>query len=155
MDSALQWVPIAVYVAGWLAEFVRYWRARDAAPAWAGGVLAVGWGAHSFLLGAALLGRTWQLATLLSGAAWWALVAYFLIGRRWRLGALRFILPPLAVALLLAAIYAGRHQLVAPGPAMPLPWLSGTLLAGHIVALLAGHLLFALACLSSVAYLLQ
>lgn len=154
MNGNLFWVPVAIYSVAWLSDFGSQW--SRAARAWLALriVLATGWATHSFLLAASFILTGTTLGVLLSAAAWGAMVVYYFVSRDGRFRPLSLVLLPLAIALLLSAILTTEESLgqtVRAGS----PWLWRNVLIAHIVALLAGHLLFATACVSSIAYLLQ
>ena len=154
MNGNLTWVPVAVYLVAWLAEFGSQWsRTPRGFPA-IRGVQAVGWGAHTILLVAGFIQTGLTLGVLLNAAGWMAMVAYFGTFRSNRLRPLALVLLPLAIALLLSSILTAEENLGRTG-GVHVEWLWRNLLTAHIVALLAGHLLFAMACLSSIGYLLQ
>ncbi len=154
MTGNLLWVTVAIYVVAWLAEF----GSRLSQPAggfpYARGALAAGWGVHTFLLAAALLREGPSLDVLLSAAGWLAMIAYYGAWRSGRLRPLGVVLLPFAIALLLSAILLSEEGL-GHAAGLRAEWVWKYLLTAHIVALLAGHLLFAVACLSSVVYLVQ
>jgi ABC-type uncharacterized transport system permease subunit len=148
-------LPIALYLTGWLVEFVRYWRASRAAPFWSGGLLAMGWGAHTFLLAYSIWGGGFQLATIVSLVAWAALIVNYAVHLRWGNAVFGFIFPPLAAGLLLTTGLLAEEGLSRPAGLLlnPAAWRIG--LITHIVSILAGHTLFAMACLFSIVYLYQ
>ncbi len=155
MGSNWVWVPIGFYMVGWAGEFRRYWSRSASSVAWPGGLLAIGWGAHTVGLALLLLREPFTVGALLVICAWLVLVAFYFSARLQAVPFVRSVLPPLAVALLLSAAFSTEHRLLGPGAEESLPWLSGNLLTAHIVAFLAGHLFFGLACLASIGYLLQ
>lgn len=148
-------LPIGLYLIGWIIEFVRYWRAKPAVPVWGGGLVAVGWGAHTFLLAFSLWQQGFHLATELSGVAWAAMIVNYAVHRKWRNAVFGFIFPPFAVALLLSTtLVSADVERIAEGMALaPAIWRGG--LITHIVSILAGNVLFAMACLFSIVYLYQ
>ncbi|MBI3993587.1 MAG: cytochrome c biogenesis protein CcsA, partial [Candidatus Lambdaproteobacteria bacterium] len=116
------------------------------------GLLAVGWGAHTLILASQVFGAGSPTPPYLSVAAWLALVLFFVAQRRHKNTVFGFILPPFAIALLLLwEITVRRQMAAAPIDLVPLPYQA--LLITHITTVLAGHLLFALACLFGIAYL--
>ena len=147
------WFPIVLYFTGWVVEFVRYWRLSDFGLYWGGGLLAVGWGAHTFLLGVRLAESGISLENLLSGAAWLAIVAYYFLVRRYKGTVFGFVFPPFAVATMLVAALSNEATLLGPGRVEFSAGMTQNLLATHIATVLAGHLLFGLACLLSIIYL--
>jgi ABC-type uncharacterized transport system permease subunit len=148
-------LPIGLYLTGWLVEFVRYWRVSRAVPFWSGGLLAMGWGAHTFLLAYGIWGEGVGLVTMVSGVAWAAMIANYVVHLRWRNSVFGFVFPPFAVALLLSTALLSQDGLVQPGRLLlnPAAWQIGVIT--HIVSILAGNLLFAMACLFSIVYLYQ
>jgi ABC-type uncharacterized transport system permease subunit len=155
MSNQIFLFPIALYLAGWLAELVRHWGKQPFAASWPGGLLAVGWGAHTFLLALEVVQTGLNPANLLSGAAWLAVILYYLARRRDDASTFRFIFPPFAIALLLTAAFASSRLLLQPEQVEFYPGFRRNLLTVHIITLLAGHLLFAMACLISSGYLYQ
>jgi ABC-type uncharacterized transport system permease subunit len=154
MSGNLLWVPVAMYAAGWLAAFGTHWSQPPRSAPMVGTILAIGLAIHSVLLVMTLANTGMRVGSLLSIAAWASIVAYFGASRSARLRALNLVVLPLAIALLLSSILVTEETLVR-APDVHNEWVWRNLLTAHIVALLAGHLLFALACLSSVAFLLQ
>lgn len=148
MNSLVIWLPVVLYLAGWLGEFVRNWSFGGGRPRWGPGVLAVAWGAHTVLLVMLGLESLSALPTVLAGVAWLAVAVYHLVARRLPGDAAHFVLPPLTIALLIAA-FVNEQGAGLPGDAARL------VLTVHIIAVLAGFLLFAMACLFSIFYLLQ
>jgi ABC-type uncharacterized transport system permease subunit len=154
MSGNLLWIPIAVYGVAWLAIFSSRWNPPERDSTAVKAALAVGWGVHTFLLAASVFAAGLDITSLLSASAWLVAIAHYGTGRSGKLRPLSFVLLPLSVALLLSAILTSEESLARaarPGA----EWIWRNLLAAHIVALLAGHLLFAIACLGSIAYLLQ
>lgn len=157
MSTLLFWLPVAFYLAGWLGEFVSYaslHRDRDRYR-WSGGLLAIGWGAHTLLL--AYLLREWELqvSTMLNMASWAAMIFYYIVLLRMRSTVIRLVFPPLAVALLITAFFSvGRDLLGEDGFALTLT-TTRNILTAHIISVLAGTLLFGLACLASIVYLYE
>jgi ABC-type transport system involved in cytochrome c biogenesis permease subunit len=91
----------------------------------------------------------------LSAAAWLTMVANYAVHLRWRNAVFGFVFPPLAVGLLLSTLLARAEGVITP-PALALgasAWQAG--LITHVISILAGNLLFAMACLFSIAYLVQ
>ena len=154
MSGNLLWIPIAVYGVAWLAIFGSRWSPPERDSMVVKGALVVGWSVHTFLLAAGLVASGPNVTSLLSGAAWIVAIANYTTWRSAKLRPLSFVLLPLAVALLLSAILTAEENLL-PASVAGTAWIWRDLLAAHIVALLAGHLLFAIACLGSIAYLLQ
>ena len=161
MSSYFLALPIGLYLVGWLIEFMRYWRSSATGGLmtfWSGGLLAMGWGAHTFLLAYGIWGDGVRLNTALSLVAWALLIVNYFVHLRWGNAVFGFIFPPFAAGLLLATALLGEGGIVqAPGGARelidPAAWQVG--LITHIVAILAGNMLFAMACLFSVVYLYQ
>jgi ABC-type uncharacterized transport system permease subunit len=143
-----------MYAAAWLTAFGGHWSHPARRVPMVGTVLAVGWAIHTALLVLTLINAGVVLGALLSIAAWAAILVYYGISRFPRLQALHLVVLPLAIALLLSSIFATEDTLIR-GAGVHDEWLWRNLLTAHIVALLAGHLLFALACLSGAAFLFQ
>ena len=155
MNAYSFWLPVGLYFLGWVLEFVRYWRATESGSQWGGGLLAIGWGAHTIFLGSRLLDEGFWLGNLLSGAAWLSIIAHYVVLRKYRGSIFGFIFPPFAVAALLVAGLVSS-QFIAPSEQLGFtPSFAQNLLITHIITVLAGHLLFALACLFALAYLYQ
>jgi len=148
-------LPVGLYLTGWLVEFVRYWRGSSGAPIWSGGLLAMGWGAHSFLIVYGIWIGGIGPATVLSAVSWVTIIANYAVHLRWRNAVFGFVFPPLAVGLLLSTLLLGTEGVTAPPDlgAHSAAWQAG--LITHIASILAGNLLFAMACLFSIAYLYQ
>jgi ABC-type transport system involved in cytochrome c biogenesis permease subunit len=154
MSGNLLWIPIAVYGVAWLAIFSSRWSPPERDSSAVKVALAIGWGVHTFILAASVYGSGLNITALLSAAAWIGVVAHYGTTHSGRLRPFGFVLLPLSVALLLSAILTSEEGLSRasyPGA----EWIWRGLLVAHIVALLAGHLLFAIAFLGSIAYLLQ
>ena len=71
-------------------------------------MVAVGWGAHTFLLAFSLWQQGFHLATELSGVAWAAMIVNYAVHRKWRNAVFGFIFPPFSVATLLVATLPSR-----------------------------------------------
>jgi ABC-type uncharacterized transport system permease subunit len=147
-------IPIPFYLLGWLAELVQHSR-KSTRLGWPGGLLAIGWGAHSLLLAVGLVQFHLSLTSLLNAAAWLAIILYYMARRRGGHALFRFIFPPFAIALMLTADFAGQRMLLPSGQLERIPGFRENLLIVHIVTLLGGHLLFATSCLISFVYLFQ
>src|SRR5689334_20480223 len=140
MAELLVHIPIVLYLLGWLAEILQH--ARRALPlAWAGGMLAIAWGAHTLLLAVDLVQDQFSLPNLLSAAAWLAMILYYLARRRPEQALLRFVFPPFAVALMLTAAFAAQRMLLPAGSLDRIPGFRTNLLIVHIITLLGGQLL--------------
>jgi ABC-type uncharacterized transport system permease subunit len=147
-------LPVGLYLTGWFVEFVRYWRGGAGAPIWSGGLLAMGWGAHSFLIAYGIWNEGVGPAAVLSAVAWVTMIVNYAVHLRWRNAVFGFVFPPLAAGLLLSTLLLGSEGIAAPDlEAHRAAWQVG--LITHIASILAGNLLFAMACLFSIAYLYQ
>jgi ABC-type uncharacterized transport system permease subunit len=155
MSTYTFWLPVGLYFVGWVLDFIRYWRDTPGGSHWGGGLLAIGWGAHTIFLVTRLLEDAFSLVNLLSGLAWLAIIAYYLVLRRFQGSIFGFIFPPFAVAALLVAGLVSPESLLPSERLAFSPSIAQNVLITHIVAVLAGHLLFALACLFSIVYLYQ
>ncbi|MCZ6533906.1 MAG: cytochrome c biogenesis protein CcsA [SAR324 cluster bacterium] len=155
MNQFFVWVPVGLYLAGWLVDFLRYWRAEAGAAHWGWGLMAIGWGAHTIFLASGLFEQVSTLPNLLSGAAWLAIILYYFILGKFEGPVFGFIFPPFAVAaLLLAALLSAQPLPSIEHLAASLALIQAVLIT-HIVTVLSGHLLFALACLFGIVYLYQ
>ena len=154
MNYYFFWVPVGLYLIGWVLEFIRFLRANEAAPHWGGGMMAVGWGAHTIFLISRLLEQGFSVPNLLSGAAWLSIIVYYLIVRKSRRAVFSFVFPPFSVALLLVSAMDSADSLLLPEQ-ITSPALAQNILIVHIIAVLAGLLLFALGCLFSIGDLYQ
>jgi ABC-type uncharacterized transport system permease subunit len=154
MPDWLVHIPIALYLLGWLAELIQYVR-RMSRSGWTGGLLAMGWGTHTLLLGVDLVQYRLSLPNLLSAAAWLSMVLYYLARRREGQAVFRFVFPPFSIALMLTAAFAAQRMLLPAGQLDLIPGFRKNLLIVHIITLLGGHLLFGTACLISFLYLFQ
>lgn len=154
MNFYFFWVPVTLYLIGWVLEFVRFWRSISSTPHWGGGMMAVGWGAHTILLISQLLKMTFSLGDLLNGVAWLSISIYYIVLIKYRRAVFSFVFPPFAVALLLVAAMDSADSLLLPSQ-ITSPGLAQNILIVHIMAVLAGLLLFALGCLFSIVYLYQ
>ena len=155
MNQLFIWVPVGLYLAGWLVDFVRYWHAESTAARWGWGLMAIGWGAHTIFLASGLFEAVFTLPNLLSGAAWLAIILYYFILGKFEGPVFGFIFPPLAVAALLLSVLVSAQSLPSMEPLTASPSTTQSVLITHIVTVLAGHLLFALACLFGIVYLYQ
>lgn len=155
MSSYHLGIPIGLYALGWGLEFVRYWRAGQGTPMWSGGLLAIGWGLHTFLLAYGVWSDGVALAAMLSAVAWLSMIVNYAVHLKWRNAVFGFILPPFAIAMLLSAALLADASFLPTGGLRLDPGLWRVGLIVHIVSILAGHLLFAMACLFSIAYLYQ
>ena len=152
MIATLLWVPIALYIAGWCGVFIAYWRGEDAWPSWGRWLITVGWGAHTLLLLTRAAESGLEVPFAFSAVAWVAILVHFLAQRRNRKTVIGFILPPLAVALLLLGEVSVRSQAIGARFELGHGAVQGIVVV-HIVAMLLGHLIFAAGCLFSIAYL--
>jgi len=152
MINLLFWLVIALYGVGWVVEFARYWQGRAPLPLWGGGMLALGWGSHTIYLGMRLLEGTLTLSHMLNAVAWVSMVIYHVVHRRYRYSVFGFVFPPFSIALLLTTMLADRGAVPVVG-GLQEQLAYPQVLTVHIVAVLAGHLLFAMACLVSIVYL--
>jgi len=155
MTTSLYWIPVALFLVGWLAEFVRYWSPLNQRLRWSRSLLGVGWGAHTVLLVAIAVEEGLGVPVLLTSAAWLAMLLYYLVMQRRSSAVMPFVIPPFAVALLITAYFAAGHGLSGPdGMGIALP-ATRNILTAHIASVLAGTLLFGLGCLISIIYLVQ
>lgn len=155
MSSNLFWLPVGTYFVGWLVDFVRYWRAETAASRWGWGLIAIGWGAHTIFLASRLFEDAFILPNLLSGVAWLAIILYYVVLGKFAGPVFGFVFPPFAVAALLLAALVSSRSLPSLEHLASTPSVTQSVLIIHIVAVLGGHLLFALACLFGIVYLYQ
>jgi ABC-type uncharacterized transport system permease subunit len=151
--QVLPHIPVLLYLIGWLADMAHHWRKSSAN--WPGGVLAIGWGAQTLLLALDIAHGQVALPNLLNGAAWLAMILYYLARRRAASVSYRFVFPPFAIALLLTAAFTAQRILLPAQEMDRIPGFRQNLLIVHIVTLLGGHLLFAMAFLVGIVYLLQ
>lgn len=155
MSPVVLALPVGFYLVGWAVEFVRFWRAAARPPLVGGGALAVGWGAHTVVLAYRLWSEGGTLEGTVSAVAWLAMIGYFGIHHRWQNAVLGFVIPPFAVAALLSTMLLSEQLVALPGRTALDSWLWRSGLVTHILAILAGHLLLAMACVFSVMYLYQ
>ena len=154
ITNSLFWLPLGMYLAGWVLEFIRFWRADIEVAHWGSSVIAVGWGGHTIFLIISLAEGEINIELLLGLSAWASMILYYIIQRRYRETGFGYVVPPFAVALLLVAALNSSGSILLP-EAVTSPVLTRNLLIIHIVAVMGGLVLFALACLFSVAYLYQ
>lgn len=155
MTTTLFWIPVALYLAGWLAESLRYWSELRDRLRWSRTVLGVGWGAHTFLLVSLAIQDRLSIPVLLIAGAWLALLGYYVAMRRRPSTVIPFVIPPFSIALLITAFFTSERALVAPDAlGLTLP-VTRNILTAHIASVLAGILLFGLGCLVSIVYLVQ
>lgn len=155
MTQAYFWVPIVLYFAGWIGEFARFWSSHARTVRISGGLLAVGWGAHTILLAALVWNAPVRVDLLLNMASWLSMVLYYLALQRVGGSVLRLVFPPLALALLITAYFSEESLLSAQRDLGLAGLTASNLLFAHIIAVIAGTLLFGLACLASIVYLVQ
>lgn len=151
----LFWIPTGLYVTGWLLAFVRYWNGHEEPSVAGGWVLAGGWAFHTVYLVLQFSTGGISLGILLGFAAWVALILFFLMFRGEKATIFGFVLPPFAVAVLLAGAFISKDGLLSPENFPATPWLTQSILVTHIITMLGGQMLFALGCLLSIAYLYQ
>ena len=150
----LIWIPGALYLVGWLIEFVRFWGQHKERSRWGEGVIAVGWESHTILIALAIWYAAFDVSTNLIILAWLAIILnYFVYGKGENI-VIRFIFPPFSIAMLIIAAFVSKIPAVS-GPLPDAFYTSPTVLVSHIVSIIAGHLLFAMACAISIAYLAQ
>ena len=155
MTTSLFWIPVALYLAGWLAESLRYWSEWVARLRWSRAVLGVGWGAHTFLLVALAVEEHFSIPVLLIAAAWLAILGYYAAMRRQPSMVIPFVIPPFSIALLITAFFTSDRALMASDAlGLTLP-ITRNILTAHIASVLAGILLFGLGCVVSIVYLVQ
>jgi ABC-type uncharacterized transport system permease subunit len=158
MITALFWIPVAFYLVGWLAEFLRYWSELRERLRWSRVILAMVWAAHgiqSILLVTLAVQEGVSAAVLLVAVSWLATVLYHIVMKKHPSAVLPFIVPPFSIALLITAYFMSERVLMGrESLGLTLP-ITRNILTAHIVSVLAGILLFGLACLVSVVYLLQ
>ncbi|HKI97866.1 MAG TPA: cytochrome c biogenesis protein CcsA [bacterium] len=155
MTTSLFWIPVGLYLVGWLAEFLRYWSDHWSRLRWSRTVLGVGWGANTFLLASLVVQEGFGLSVLLIAAAWLAILLYYTVMHRRPSAVLPFVIPPFAIALLITAYFASEQVLMGrESLGLTLP-VTRDILTAHIVSVLAGILLFGLACLVSIVYLYE
>lgn len=155
MSSYSFWLPVGLYFAGWVVDFGRYWRAAPPGTQWSGGLLAVGWGAHTIFLGSQLIDNAAALPNLLSGLAWVAIVIYYVILRRYEGPVFGFVFPPFAIAAMLVGALVSAQSIPSLDQLGVTPLAMRNVLITHIATVLAGHLLLSLACLFGIVYLYQ
>ena len=155
MSSFAFWLPVGLYFIGWVVDFVRYWRAAPAGSQWSAGLLAVGWGAHTIFLASQLFDGAAALPNLLSGVAWLAIIIYYVILRRFDGPVFGFVFPPFAIAAMLVAALVSVQSILSLERLSVTPTVMRNVLITHITTVLAGHVLFALACLFGIVYLYQ
>ena len=156
MNSYSFWLPVGLYFVGWIVDFLRYWRGENSAGTqWGGGLIAIGWGAHTIFLASRLWEDAFTLVNLLSGAAWLSIIFYYVVLRKMEGLIFGFIFPPFSVATLLVAALFSSEPILFPDSLSFSSAIAQNVLITHIVAVLAGHLLFALACTFSIVYLYQ
>ena len=115
MSSYHLGIPIGLYALGWGLEFVRYWRSGQGTPMWSGGLLAIGWGLHTFLLAYGVWSDGVALAAMLSAVAWLSMIVNYAVHLKWRNAVFGFIFPPFAIALLLSVALLSDESMVANG----------------------------------------
>lgn len=155
MYTYLYSIPVLLYLAGWLGEFLYFWASKAERHAWPKVCLGIGWGAHGLLLGMLLVQKQTSLSVLLTAIAWGTLLMYYLVMWRLKSAVISLVFPPLSIALLITAFLSSERTLLDPGPGAFSGLLSRGILTAHIFAILAGILLFGLACLASIVYLYQ
>jgi len=148
-------IPIALYLTGWLGEFLRYWSVPGERYVWAKGLLVMGWGAHTISLVVFAVQDGPTLSTFLTAVAWLAILLYYAVMWRWSSAVFPFLFPPLSIALLMTAMLGSEQVLLGNPDAGVSLGLSRNILTAHIIAVLAGTLLFGLACAFSIVYLYQ
>ena len=160
MNVFLFFVPIILYLAGWLGESYRYWLGRGEGPRWPSGLLLVGWGAHTVLLVWMMVEGTGGSATVLTATilttfAFLSILIYYGLMLKVSSAVFPLVFPPLSIALLITAFFGFGGRLAATdGTAWEWP-IASYLLPAHIVSVLSGFILFGLACLASIFYLYQ
>ncbi len=151
----LVWLPTGLYSLAWIVEFVRFWRQEEQGSRLSASMMAVGWGAHTLLVLVAMVQIPFSVPANLIALAWVAMVLnYFWYGRKDVL-VISYIFPPFAIAMLIAAAFIYGITPMGVDPALSSATYSRALLLTHISAALLGHLLFALGCVVSIAYLYQ
>ena len=155
MTSYLFWLPIGLYTSGWLVEFSRFLRGPQLLPRVGGGLLAMGWGAHTLFLALQVTNGATALAQALVATGWLSLVVYYLVQRQRPNTVYGFIFPPFAIHLLLIAALVVNRDLSAQSLGLDSRWVFQTALVVHILSFLAGNVLFLLACMFSIFFLIE
>ena len=151
----LVWLPTGLYSLAWIVEFVRFWRQEYQGSRLSAGMMAVGWGAHTLLVLVAMVQSPFSVPANLMALAWAAMVLnYIWYGRKDAL-VISYIFPPFAIAMLIAAAFFYGITPMGVDPALRSATYYRALLLTHIRTAILGHLLFALACVVSIAYLYQ
>lgn len=158
MITTLFWIPVALYLGIWLAEFLRYWSEFAGRLRRSRATLAVVWAAssiHTVLLGTLIVQEHFSVAVTLVAVAWLATLLYYIVTQKHPSVVLPFIVPPLVIALLITAYFTSERVLMGrESLGLTLP-MTRNILTAHILSVLVGTLLFGLACLVSTVYLLQ
>ena len=155
MNTSLYLIPVLLYLAGWLGEFLYFWASNGVRHVWPKVLLGIGWGTHGLLLGVLLVEYQASLSSLLTAIAWGTLLMYYIVMWRLKSAVISLVFPPLSIALLITAFLSSERTLLDPGSGAFSGLLSRGILTAHIFAILTGILLFGLACLASIVYLYQ
>ena len=155
MNVFLFFVPIILYLAGWLGESYRYWLGRGEGPRWPSGLLLIGWGAHAILLAWMMVEGGGGSAAVLTAVAFLSILIYYGLMLKVSNDVFPLVFPPLSISLLITAFFSFGGRLASTdGSGLEWP-LAPYLLLAHIIAVLSGFILFGLACLASIFYLYQ
>lgn len=155
MTTTLFWIPVGLYLAGWLAESLRFWSELGERLRGSRVVHGVGWGAHTFLLVALAVQDGLSVSVMLIAASWLAILLYHAAMYRRPSAVIPFVIPPFSAALLITAFFTSARVFAGPDAwGLSLP-VTRNILTAHIVSVLAGILLFGLGCLVSIVYLMQ
>ncbi len=155
MSTYIFWFPVALYLAGWLGEFLSYASQSGDRLRWTRGLLGVAWGAHALLLISLAIQEGVSLSVLLIAVAWLTILIYYAMMRRVGSQVFPFIFPPFSIALLITAFFGSEQALLGGGGFGFTLTTTRNILTAHIITVLAGILLFGLACLTSIVYLYQ
>ena len=155
MNVFLFYVPIMLYLAGWLGESYRYWLGGGEGPRWPTGLLLVGWGAHAILLAWMMLEGGGGSATVLTAVAFVSILIHQGLMLKVSSDVFPLVFPPLSIALLITAFFSFGGRLASTGGGGGEWGFAPYLLPAHIIAVLSGFILFGLACLASIFYLYQ
>lgn len=118
-------------------------------------MLAVGWGTHTVLLVYLVFDGPPEVATLLVGTGWLAMIFYYFVLNKLKGHVIHFVFPPFAMALLITAYFSAGKNLISEEGTTIMVLYSRHMLGAHIVSIIAGILLFGMACLASIVYLHQ
>lgn len=153
------WVSIILYLVVWVYELVIFRKHRVLPLGWSRLVLVAALLCHVSVMGYRLmtLGRdeAFLTADLLAWISWITAFSLFVFRHRLQKEIKSNLLLPFSILLMIISTLLIHHTIPAMQPFVTASVLDQIILVIHIATLMAGHVLFGLACFSSMLFLYQ